>query len=83
VCHCCAPPAEGRPPVQDELHCVFECDSLCSARSSYASLFGSPTATPEPSSMRTLFTQRHACRALASFVHHHVLPMGGSPAPPH
>ncbi len=79
VCHCCAPPAEGRPPVQDELHCVLECASLCSARSSYAGLFGAPAALP---SMRSLFTQRHTCRALASFVHHHVLPMGGSPAPP-
>jgi hypothetical protein len=84
-CFCCEPAAPGvARPVQDELHCVMECTSLQAARASYPSLFAAHNNAQQAvhSTLRSMFTVPGHVRALASFVHTHVLPMGDVLPPP-
>jgi Reverse transcriptase (RNA-dependent DNA polymerase) len=85
-CFCCIPVVAGAErPVQDELHCILECTSLHDARASYPSLFAHTNAQQAVHpTLQTMFTAPGSVRALASFVHTHVLPMGAvlAPLPP-
>jgi hypothetical protein len=85
-CFCCMPAVAGAErPVQDELHCILECTSLHDARASYPSLFAHTNAQQAVHpTLQTMFTAPGSVRALASFVHTHVLPMGAvlAPLPP-
>lgn len=85
TCTCCPAPAAGVDrPVQDELHCMLECASLGPARALYPTLYSAADAVAAPgaSAMKHLLTTPRLTRAVAAFVHSHVLPMSLQISPP-